>query len=168
MGVGWGGGEPVSPGAWLEGLSSQKKLCGSLIIMVSKYVKYCVGEKTYSGARTRLTVKTTGCFARPHIFHSPRLQGWGRSERGGSGLALVSCGLSNKLPQTGWLKIIELHFLTVLEARGLTSSYQQRQAFSRGPEESVWLSAFLGLRLHHLYLCLHDHLAALLSTVCPL
>ena len=72
-GVGWGGYEPVSPGAWLEGLSSQKKLCGSLIIMVSKYVKYCVGEKTYSGARTRLTVKTASCFARPHIFHSPRL-----------------------------------------------------------------------------------------------
>ena len=100
--------------------------------MVSKYAKYCAGEKTYSGARTRLTVKTAGCFARPHIFHSPRLRGWGHGERGGWGLVWVSCGLYNKLPQTGRLKIIELHFLTVLEARGLTSSYQQRQAFSRG------------------------------------
>ena len=44
--------------------------------MVSKYVKYCVGEKTYSGARTRLTVKTASCFARPPYINSSS-RAWG-------------------------------------------------------------------------------------------
>lgn len=54
-----------------EGLSSQKKLCGSWIIMVSKYVKHCVGEKTYSGARTRPTVKTYWAALEGLIFSIP-------------------------------------------------------------------------------------------------
>lgn len=38
-------------------------------------------------------------------------------------IALVSWGCSNKLPQTGWLKIAEIYCLTVLETESLRSRY---------------------------------------------
>lgn len=41
-----------------EELSSQKKLGGNPIIVVSKYMKHCIREKAYSGVRSRPPVQS--------------------------------------------------------------------------------------------------------------
>lgn len=75
-------------------------------------------------------------------------------------ILLVSYGCHNKLPQTWWLKTVEIYSITLLETRSLKSaSLGQNQGIYRAafPPETLgensfpasstfwWLLAFLGL-----------------------
>lgn len=81
---------------------------------------------------------------------------------------LVSCGYCNKLPQTQWIKTIEIYSLTVLEARSLKSRYQNNrvsQTLQGRIHAKLLLAsgsnqhshAFCGLWPHHSNLCLCLH-----------
>lgn len=83
---------------------------------------------------------------------------------------LVSESRHNQLPPSSWFRITAMDSLTVLEARSPRSQCQQGHAFSVGSREdsflvsfstgSPWQSlVFLGLQLHHSYICPHHHVA---------
>lgn len=82
---------------------------------------------------------------------------------------LVSCGCSNKLPQTWWLKTTAMNSLTILEARSLGASRCALPPEALGkilPGLSQLLRATLDLwpPLSNLCLCLHSPSLC----VCPL
>ena len=51
-------------------------------------------------------------------------------------LLLISCGCCNKLPETWWLKTIQIHYLPMLEARSL-------KTVTQGENQGIGRSKFL-------------------------
>lgn len=97
--------------------------------------------------------------------------------------ALVSCGCSNKIPQTWWLKTTHIYPSIVLEAINLKSASLGQnedvgetivplEALGKNPfvVPSIfwWLLAFLGLCPHHSSLGLYGHIGFLLFCMCQL
>jgi hypothetical protein len=107
------------------------------------------------------------CAAMPS-FHSC-------AKMGQRSVMLISCHYWNKLPQTGWSKIICISFLMVLESRSQKSLlWNRNQDFLRIPLSFPWihqlqgaaepvvtLLQFLFLSSHHLFFCVCSDILSL-------